>query len=128
VEQREFINKKAVMGWYRYASQRPGFVGFALRLVRERTGQSKEEQRHEFGTDEQSFLHLQGMPLPRSESLPSDANRIAETCGLSNSMAFIKAMILAQSIERSSLQPVEGEFYMAAFDDTEDLDSYPEED
>jgi hypothetical protein len=129
VENEEKINGKAMSRWYRYAARQPGFVGHALRLIREFNGQSDEEQRHEFGANEQSFLHLQGMPLPRAHSFVSDANRIAEECGLADSLAFVRTMILAQNLERpcSSEQPTAQEFYQAAFDDEGDLDQFPEE-
>jgi hypothetical protein len=125
----EKTNNKAVTGWYRYAARQPGFVGHALRLIRKSNGQSDEEQRHELGVDEQTFLHLQGMPLPRAHSLVADANRIAEECGLADSLAFVRTMILAQNLERhcSSEQPAAREFYQAAFDDEGDLDQFPEE-
>lgn len=127
VVQRDFMNKKTVLGWYRYAAQRPGFVGHALRLVRERTSQSEEDQRREFGADEEVFLRLQGMPLPRVRSLVSDSNRIAEECGIGDALAFVRAMILAQNLEQSSEEPVTKESYLAAFDEEDDLDEFPEE-
>jgi AraC-like DNA-binding protein len=127
--EQEKINNKARSGWYKYAARQPGFIGHALRLIRELNGQSEEEQRHEFGADEQSFLRLQGMPLPRAQVLVTDANRIAEECGLTDSLAFVRTMIMAQNLERSraSDQPATREFYQAAFDDENDLDQFPEE-
>ena len=127
MRQHDLMNKKAVLGWYRYAAQRPGFIGHALRLVRERTGQSDEDQQREFGADDQTFLRLQGMPSPRPQSLVSDANRIAEECGLKDALAFVRAMILAQKLEQSGGQPATKESYLAAFDEEDDLDEFPEE-
>jgi hypothetical protein len=128
VEQ-EKTNDKAVNGWYKYAARQPGFVGRALRLIREFNGQSEEDQRHEFGADEESFMRLQGMPLPRTQALVRDANRIAEECGLTTPLAFVRMMILAQGLERThtSDKSASQEFYQAAFDDEGDLDQFPEE-
>lgn len=129
MEHEEKINNKGLTGWYRYAAGQPGFVGHALLLIRTSNGQSDEEQRRELGADEQSFLRLQGMPLPRAHSLVADANRIAEECGLADSLAFVRTMILAQNLERPRLseQPAAWECYQAAFDDEGDLDDFPEE-
>lgn len=127
MREHDFMNKKAVLGWYRYAATRPGFIGHALRLVRERTGQSDEDQRREFGAEEQIFLRLQGMPSPRPQSLVSDANRIAEECGLRDALAFVRAMILAQKLEQSGGGTASKESYLAAFDEEDDLDVFPEE-
>lgn len=118
---------EAIKRWYRYASEQPGFVGLALRLLRERTGISIAEQQRDFGVDDQTFLHLQGMPLPRAQSIPSDANRIAEACQLSNRLAFVRAMVMACNLERDAHSDVLRDAYQAAFDEEDDLDQYPEE-
>jgi len=117
----------AIKRWYRYASEQPGFVGSALRLLRERAGISIEEQQRDFGVDDQTFLRLQGMPLPRAKSIPSDANRIAEACQLSNRLAFVRAMVMACNLERDADWEVARDAYQAAFDEEDDLDQYTEE-
>ena len=129
MEHEDRAKNRGVTAWYRYAAKQPGFVGHALRLLRESNGQSDEEQRRELGVDEFSFLRLQGMPLPRDHSLVPDANRIANECGLTDSLAFVRTMILAQNLGRggSGEQPATLEFYQAAFDDEGDLDQFPEE-
>lgn len=108
--------------WYAYVADEPGFVGYWLGLLRERQGNTAAQQQNEFGADEQAFLRLQSMPLPQTNSLARDAHRIAEGFNLKNPMAFVQAMILARSLERSvDNGAVEG-FYQAAFDEEEDLE------
>ena len=118
---------KIIARWYGYAAQRPGFVGFLLKFIRERMSQSVEEQRHEFGVEEQAFLRLQGMPLPRSQSFSKDAHRIAEECGLTNPFAFVRIMVKAQNLQRTDGEANVLSAYRAAFDEDSDLDKYPEE-
>ena len=127
--EQEKTNNKVVNGWYKYAARQLGFVGHALRLIREFNGQSEEDQRREFGADEEAFMRLQGMPLPRAQALASDANRIAEECGLTIPLAFVRMMILAQGLERTHTndKSANQKFYQAAFDDEGDLDQFPEE-
>lgn len=113
-------------GWYVYAADEPGFVGYWLDLLRERQSVTPDQQKSEFGADDQAFLQLRAMPLPRSQALASDAHRIAEACGLKNQMAFVQAMILAKSLTRATNQSSTQEFYQAAFDADEDLDGLPD--
>src|ERR1700754_4937292 len=94
-----FADNQFATKWYKFAAERSGFVGNALRLIREKTGQCIEEQQIEFGANDQGFLRLQGMPLPRTESLASDADRIARECGLTNPFAFVQCMILVKRLE-----------------------------
>jgi hypothetical protein len=114
--------------WYQYAAQQAGFVGQALARVRRHTGQTVEEQRLELCADPASFIHLQGMPQPRAQTLIVDANQIAEECGIADSLAFVRAMILAYKIENINSTALEDTYYQAAFDERDDLDSYPDED
>lgn len=110
--------------WYSFAAEQPGFVGFALRLLREKKGFSLEDQRKELGADEVTFMRLQAMPLPRETSVVRDSHRIAEVVGLANMFAFVNAMTLFRQIESATGQAatsVEG-VYEAAFDEQSDLD------
>ena len=118
---------EAIKRWYRYASEQPGFIGVALRLLRERTGVSIEEQQRDFGADDETFLRLQGMPLPRAQSIPGDAHRIAEACQLANGLAFVKAIVMACNLQRDADWEPATDAYQAAFDEEDDLDQYPEE-
>lgn len=113
--------------WHRYAARQPGFVGFLLSFIRDRTGQSIEDQRREFGAEKQAFQRLQGMPLPRSQSFSSDAHHIAEECGIANPLAFVRTLVKAQNLERATGMPNVPNSYRAAFDEENDLDEYPEE-
>lgn len=120
-------NEEILSAWYEYAANRPGFVGSALNLLRERQEITSQQQQMEFGVSDQMFLRLQAMPLPRSRSVAGDAHRIAEACGLANPIAFVQAMILARSLEDTKAQ-VDGEqSYQAAFDAEDDLDLSTEE-
>jgi HPt (histidine-containing phosphotransfer) domain-containing protein len=123
VDERNDISDEEIMtGWYAYAADEPGFVGYWLNLLCERQSITTDEQQGEFGADDLAFLRLRAMPLPRSQSLASDAHRIAEACGLKNLMAFVQAMILASNLVRATNQSPVQEFYQAAFDIDEDLD------
>jgi hypothetical protein len=128
MEQDNFLASDAVMRWHKYTSLRPGFVGYLLQLVRERTNSSEEEQQLEFGIDQQTFLHLQAMPLPRPAQISKDAYRIAETLKLENPIAFVRAMILGSKMEKSVTPFASQDYYQAAFDEEDDLDQIPQED
>jgi hypothetical protein len=115
-------DEEILASWYAYAADELGFVGYWLGLLRKRQGSTAVEQQNEFGADEQAFLRLQSMPLPRANSLARDAHRIAESCNLENSIAFVQAMILARSLERSADNGAVEEFYQAAFYEEEGLE------
>lgn len=115
-------DKEIITRWYAYAADEPGFVGYWLKLLRERLSIDADQQQMEFGADDRAFLQLQAMPLPRPDSLTRDAHRIAEACGLENPMAFVQAMILANNLISDTNQSSVQEFYQAAFDADEDLD------
>ena len=114
-------DEEIMASWYAYAADEPGFVGHWLDLLRERQGVTAVEQQNEFGADEPAFRRLQSIPLPQSQALARDAHRIAESCKLKNPMAFVQAMILARSLERTAAHPAIQEYYQAAFDEEEDL-------
>jgi hypothetical protein len=120
-------DEEILSSWYDFTSTEPGFVGYLLKLLRDREGTTTEEQQNSFGADSEKFRRLQAMPMPRTTSLSSDALRIAEACKLGNSFAFIQAMILASKLENEFVSTEEGEFYQAAFDPEVDLDEIPEE-
>jgi hypothetical protein len=115
-------DEEILASWYAYVADEPGFVGYWLDLLRERQGVTAIEQQIEFGADEPAFRRLQSMPLPQSQALARDAHRIAESCHLKNPMAFVQAMILARSLERTTEHPAIQEYYQAAFDEEEDLE------
>src|SRR5436853_1327349 len=115
-------DEEIMASWYAYAADESGFVGHWLGLLRERLGITAVEQQNEFGADEPAFQRLQAMPLPQSQALARDAHRIAEHCNLQNPMAFVQAMILARSLERTADHPAMQEFYQAAFDEEEALE------
>ena len=118
---------KILAEWYDYAARQPGFVGIALGLLRDRQSVTLQQQQSEFGANEQAFLRMQAMPLPRPKSFAGDAHRIAEACGLANPLAFVQAMILARSLGRTESPTDIEEFYQAAFDSEDDLDQPPDE-
>jgi hypothetical protein len=112
-------DKEIMASWYAYAADEPGFVGYWLGLLRERQDITAVEQQNEFGADEPAFRRLQSMPLPQSQALARDAHQIAERCHLKNPMAFVQAMLLAHSLERTADHPAIQEYYQAAFDEEE---------
>lgn len=114
-------DEEIMLSWYTHVADEPGFVGYWLGLLRERQGITPAEQQTEFGTDEQVFLRLQAMPLPRSQSLARDAHRIAEICNLSNPLAFVQAILIARNLDQTADNSTVQEFYQAAFDE-EDLE------
>ena len=112
--------------WRGYAARQPGFVGSALGLLRDRQSITLQQQQSEFGANDQAFLRMQAMPLPRPQSFAGDAHRIAEACGLTNPLAFVQAMIFARSLEHTEFQTDAEESYQAAFDPDDDLDLLPD--
>jgi hypothetical protein len=78
------------------------------------------------------------MRLPRPDHFTEDAQRIALACGLANPLAFMKALLMARGIEKSSTNPSmtnlidsaehPEQYYIAAFDAQDDLDVLPESD
>jgi hypothetical protein len=126
VERQDNISDYEILTeWYDYAAKQPGFVGSALGLLRARQSITPQQQQSEFGANDQAFLRMQAMPLPRPQSFAGDAHRIAEACGLANSLAFVQAMILARSLERTESQTDAEVSYRAAFDQEDDLDQVP---
>ncbi|MEN3336156.1 MAG: hypothetical protein V7641_5521 [Blastocatellia bacterium] len=115
-------DEEIMASWYAYAADEPGFVGYWLDLLRERQGVTAVEQQNEFGADEIAFRRLQSMPRPQSQVLARDAHRIAESCHLKNPIAFVQAMILARSLERTAGRPAIQEYYQAAFDEEAGLE------
>jgi hypothetical protein len=127
--------------WYRFAADQPGFIGSWLQLLRERQHQTSEQQRKDFGASLESFVRLQGMPLPRAFQFTRDARRIAEVCRLANPDRFVQALLLARSLIRSAAQGstadtgqeaagrlwTSSEYYQAAFDEDKELDEPPED-
>jgi hypothetical protein len=128
VERQDNIsNGEILTEWYDYAAKQPGFVGSALGLLRDRQSITPQQQQSGFGANDQAFLRLQAMPLPRPQSFVGDAHRIAEACGLANPLAFVQAMILARSLERTEPKTGAEGSYQAAFDPEDDLDRIPDE-
>lgn len=117
---------KIMMKWYRYAVEQPDAVESLLRVLRERTGQTAEEQRAEFGASDEHWLRLRGFRLPREDTFSSDARRIAEVCQLANPFVFVQQLKLARKLTDASPASGTGQFYRAAFDAQDGLDRAPE--
>ncbi len=70
--------------WHQQAAKHPGFIGYALSLLRERNAVTEEQQREVIGIPPQAdydpaWLHLQAMTFPRAgEDFKQDVERIAE--------------------------------------------------
>ena len=129
MDQKTHVSDEEIMGsWYRFAASEPGFVGEALKRLRERERTTREQQQKVFGVNDQDFRRLEAMPMPRTKSLARDAHRIAEVCHLANPLAFVQAIILASKLEQFQAKKTEEEFYQAAFDPENDLDHIPDED
>jgi hypothetical protein len=118
------IDPAFLQDWYRYAANQPWAVDAYLRLVRIHEFKTREQQQKEFGASLEDFLRLQGMPLPRADALAMDALELAQDCHLQHPKAFVQTMLLAQQLT-FSLQPTISidQYYEAAFDAVEDLDS-----
>lgn len=125
-QQDNLSDEEMITAWHGYAANQIGFVGDALRLLRDYQGQTLQEQQSEFGVSDKIFLRLQSMLMPRSQLFTNDAQRIAESCGLANPFAFVKAMVLARTLEHARAQPSVKEIYQAAFDAEDGLDEMPD--
>ena len=112
--------------WYHFASGKPGFVDSYLQILRDRQGKTLVDQQREFGVSNEGFLRLRGMKLPRLNSFTRDAQRIANTCQVTNSFAFVQALVLARQIIAADNAAPANEGYQAAFDEMPDLDIPPE--
>lgn len=82
--------------WYKFMADRPESVNALLAWAREHTGQSAEEQRLEMGASPQAFERLCAFFHPRLDHLIDDAQRMAETCGLTHPEAFVRVVTLAK--------------------------------
>src|SRR5262245_14334459 len=121
------ISDEQILGsWYDFVSTEPGFVGYLLKILRDKEGTTFEEQQSSFGVDADRFRHLQAMPKPRPGHLSGDAHRIAEVCNLNNPFAFVQAMVLASNLANSLETTETEEYYQAAFDPELDLDEIPD--
>jgi hypothetical protein len=105
-----------LVAWRRYAAAQPDAVGALLRLVRERLGQTEEEQRQQLGVDSAQFLRLCGFRQPRLEQLTGDAHRIAIACGLAQPFHFVSILRLACSWENTETGASATGGYRAALD------------
>lgn len=71
-------------GWHQQAARNPGFIGYGLSLLRERTPMTEEQQRAALGIPPEAaydplWLSLQAMPFPRAEAtFERDVQKIAE--------------------------------------------------
>ena len=118
--------QEIMMRWYQYAARQPSSVEALLQLLRERTGETVEEQRAAFGASEDEWIRLRGFRAPRGEQFSSDAQRIAAACHLGHPFAFVQQLKLARNLMTNSGAAGKGTFYQAAFDAEEDLDQPPE--
>lgn len=133
-------NEHIIRSWYAYAAEQPGSVGSWLRLVRERTGQSPSDQQRGLQATDDQFLRLCGMRLPRPDRFTDDAQRIALACDIGNPFAFTRAMLMARGIQNQSASTNtntnvntrtterQEQYYMAAFDTEDDLNTLPDSD
>lgn len=133
-------NEHIIHSWYAYAAEQPGSVGSWLRLVRERTSQSPADQQRDLQATDDQFLHLCGMRQPRLDRFTDDAQRIALACGIGNPFAFTRAMLMARGIQNHSAGTNTSkhantrtterreQYYMAAFDAEDDLNTLPDSD
>lgn len=70
--------------WHQQAAKQPGFIGYALSLLRERNAMTEEQQREAIGISTEAnydpvWLHLQAMGFPRAgEDFARDVERIAD--------------------------------------------------
>ena|SRR5216110_475571 len=110
--------------WYRYAAEQPWAVAAYLRLVRLHEFKTGEQQRNEFGVGTDDFLRLHGMPLPRDNAFVRDTLEIAQECRVQHSRVFVSAMLLGRQLASSPDVDRDNEqYYEAAFDATDDLDT-----
>ncbi len=101
--------------WYRYAAEQSGSADSLLRVLRDRVGQTVQQQQREFGAGDDEFVRLRGFRRPRSDRFAADAQSIAEACNLTNPLAFVRAMILARAIEQRRTTAASRQYYQAAF-------------
>lgn len=145
--------------WYQYAADTPDSVGYLLGILRQRLGQSLEEQQAEFEASEPDFTRLLGLRAPRPNVYANDAQRMAIACNLGNPRAFVRALLLSRNLvpaipvtpsssssttlsgnitpldarrseqlkQVSPQESVDRDYYMAAFDAQDDLDTLPHE-
>lgn len=70
--------------WHQQAAKHPGFIGYALSLLRERHAMAEEQQRNPIGIPPEAnydpvWLHFQAMGFPRAgEAFARDVEEIAE--------------------------------------------------
>ncbi|HZU03368.1 MAG TPA: hypothetical protein VFA10_27120 [Ktedonobacteraceae bacterium] len=69
--------------WHQKAAGHPGFIGYGLRLLRERTPMTEEQQRTALGIPTEAaynpvWLTLQALSFPRAANFEHDVQRIAE--------------------------------------------------
>ena len=127
VQPNELSDEEIMTNWYRYAAEQPGSVDELLRALRNRLGQTLEQQRLEFGASATDFNRLRGLRHPRSDHFVSDAQQIAETCHLTNPFAFVRTMVLARNLKQQQSAALSDHSYQAAFDVVDDLDRFPDE-
>jgi hypothetical protein len=124
----ELSDEKIMTNWYRYSAEQPGSVDELLLVLRNRLGQTLEQQRLDFGANETDFNRLRGLRHPRSDHFVSDAQQIAESCHLTNPLVFVRTMILARNLKQQQSTAPTDQSYQAAFDVVDDLDQIPDED
>ena len=67
-------------------------IGYLLRILRERTGQSQVFQRCCFGMGEADFRRLQRMARPREDHFLEDVRQTATACNITDHQRFVTAM------------------------------------
>lgn len=118
-------SQEQMEGWYSFAAEQEGFVGFALKTIRESHNISIENQQQAFGADSEGFSRLQAMPMPRGHKYADDAYRIGEACLLLNPMVFVNTMLLVKGVSSFRTKIATQHYYQAAFDVVIGLDDEP---
>ncbi len=75
-------DKQIMDAWYQHAAGVDGFLGAVLRRQRAKAFLTQEQQRAMLGildrTYDHLWLHLQAMPLPRTDQFTTDLERMVE--------------------------------------------------
>src|SRR5438094_8791623 len=90
-------DKRLIANWYRFAADRPDSLDALLSLLRQRKGQTLEQQQDEFGVTDEQYMRLRALRPPRPDLFLADAQRIAEACALTHPLAFVQALVLARN-------------------------------
>ncbi len=73
-------------------------IGYLLRILRERSGQSQVFQRCCFGIGEADFRRLQRMARPREDYFLEDVRLTATACNVTDHQGFVAALEQARRL------------------------------